>query len=183
MTRVAMAVRSRARRAGRVALAASAAALLLAPATSIATAAGRAGAKGPSPDQVYRRVARAAYGPGGVEVSLILMSPDYLRITNQADAAAQYKPKRNFLFFLVEHHHNGVLGAPLRLLLRIDGGTPRPPVRTFVTLRESHHRGTVLVYPRASRWSRLELIVPPARESAAPAVLTWTRADDGGARR
>ncbi len=180
MTRVAGAVR-RARRAGSVAPAA-AAALLVALAAPSATAADRAGAKGPSLDQVYKRVARAAFGPGGVEVDVILASPDYLRITNQTDAAAQYQPRRNFLFFIVEHKHDGSLGPAVRPLLRVDGGRPRPPARAVVTLTGSHHRARVLVYPRAAHWHVLEILLPPPRAGRAATVLKWTLADEAGER-
>lgn len=182
-----------ARRAATAALALLLAAAVLLAVPAVPGAAPRSGGATPSPGEIMKRVFRAAYGPGSAEVDVILASPEYLRLTKQVDIAARFEAKRNFLFLMLEHHHDGWLGAPLRPLLQVDGGRPRPPARAEIMVDSSQHRLSVLVYARPSSrralghptrgasWGRLEIVLPPT-QSWLPAALVWTRADEGGGR-
>jgi cytochrome c-type biogenesis protein len=132
-----------------------------------------------SPAQITEEVSRSAYGPGGVQVKVILATRDYLRVTRQQAAAARYAPASNHVFFLLEHKHNGDLRQPLRPVLRA-GGMSHEPTRVVTTLDSSHHRFTVLVYPRMDLGlhamhggGALELLLPASKAGAKPTVLSW----------
>lgn len=126
--------------------------------------------------EITGRLSRSAYGPGGVEVTLVWATPQYLRITHQTDAAARFDPARNLVFFQLEHKHTGDLGAPLEPTMRMTGMT-MAPVQAVTTLDSSHHRFTVLVYQRMGahmfHGGPLELVLPPAKAGARPSVLSW----------
>lgn len=130
--------------------------------------------------QLAKRLSRLAYGPGGVETSVILATPQYLRVTGQEAVADRYDLKQNLVFLMTEAKHDGDLPRVPPVQLRA-GGMTMAPAQTSSAVGSVHHRLTVLVFPKMGGGGAhagheagpLEILLPPAKAGAKPSTLSW----------
>lgn len=130
--------------------------------------------------KLSEQLSRFAYGPGGVETSVIWATPQYLRVTGQEAVATRYDLKQNLVFLMVEAKHNGDLPRVPPVQLRA-GGMRMVPTRASSTVGSVHHRLTVLVFPKMGGGGAhaghdagpLQILLPPAKAGGKPSTLSW----------
>ena len=91
---------------------------------------------------------RAILDDGRLDLSVTLAIPAYFRATGQEKLGAQLGADSNVVILLAEDVHFGVLPAPLRPVLRLDG-RPYAVSRAETLVDSPHHRVTALVYSDA----------------------------------
>ncbi len=124
---------------------------------------------------------RSGYGPTGGDVNVILGLPDYFRLTNQFDFAAQYRPDVNWVFLVTENVHYGALPDQFVPILRMDGHMQLPSERRLIADSE-HHRVSAFLYARVDASGKpvslgsphlVELILPSIDSQTTRPILSW----------
>lgn len=131
-------------------------------------------------ETITHRLARTLVGPGGTEMGVIWATPQYLKLTGQQGAISRFGADRNYAFLVMEAHHTGGDLPPRQAIFLRQGGMEVAASRVIGGISSSHHRLTVLVFPKmamggshAAMEGPVQLVVPPVHEGGNPRVLSW----------
>jgi cytochrome c-type biogenesis protein len=119
---------------------------------------------------------RSGLAGDGVEVDVILTTPDFFRLTRRTSDAESFRADQVVVFVANETVHSGDLPHHFAGFLRIDGSFHVPSEVRVLTDAE-HHRTSVLIFddlPVAllDDASRIEMLLPAA-STGARATLVW----------
>ncbi len=91
---------------------------------------------------------RQWYYPGGIEVKALYAHEAYFERADRGRMTEQYRPDENYVFFLTEDVHTGLLPSGLpKVSLRVGGTTIEPTVVEGPS-DVSHHRMTIVSFPK-----------------------------------
>ncbi len=93
-------------------------------------------------------LSRQAYFPGGIEVKTLFANETYFDLADRGNLAEYYAPQDNYVFFITEDVHTGLLpfGQP-DATLRI-GDAILKPILMEGPAEASHHRMTIAAFPK-----------------------------------
>lgn len=120
---------------------------------------------------------RSGYADEGLEVEAILATPDFFRLTNRTQEAAELGADRFVVFVINENVHYGSLPHHLGVILRLDGTNLHVASEVRVLTDAVHHRTSVVIFndlPAAllNDSHTLELLLPQS-SGGSRTVLQW----------
>ncbi len=93
-------------------------------------------------------LSRPTLFPGGIEVTSLWATEEYFAQTDRASVTDYYDPENNFVFFITENVHTGMLPEGLPEAFLSVGDTLLRPTLIEGPSEASHHRLTAVTFPK-----------------------------------